>query len=331
MNSDSLSPVGQPDAVLQPESRLAAWRDLLAQCARKPSRKRVHGLRSLTLRLRMTLPQELPGEPAGTAAARAFRRWSKAGRKLRKALEPVRNADVYLARLGSLRDPGAQTPADAAQPGPRCQREISLMESRLRRERQADSEKLTAVLDAGGKRLNRLSREMEAALARPGLSSHSTGQAALEIFAGMTREFPTLDSGNLHAYRKRLKQALYLAESSAASDPLAARMAAAFRRIHDAAGEWHDWQALALEASQLLPGKNNPDGLIPLLDALAEKALQRALVRCRRTAMRFLKNTAEAHPGPPRKPVASDPAFRSQDECLSLGISRYSGSPIAML
>ncbi|MGA2671742.1 MAG: CHAD domain-containing protein [Terracidiphilus sp.] len=309
MNSDSFSPSGQPDASLQPEGqrRLEAWRSLLAQCARKPSRKRVHGLRSLTLRLRATLEHEMPGEPADSTAARAFKRWTKAGRKLRKALEPVRNTDVYLARLDSLRGALAETPDGATQLSPRCLREIAKLENRLRRERQTEADEMMAVLEARSKRLNRLSKEMEEALARQTPSRvHSTAHEALEIFTGLASELPNLDSSNLHEYRKRLKQALYLAEISATADPLAGRLATAFRRIHDAAGEWHDWQALALEAGQILPAQSNQDGLMAILEALAEKALQRALVRCRRTATRFLKNAGEIQPYPPRKPVAAE-------------------------
>jgi len=36
-------------------------------------------------------------------AADAFRRWSKKGKKLRRALKPVRDADGFLAKLESIR------------------------------------------------------------------------------------------------------------------------------------------------------------------------------------------------------------------------------------
>jgi len=319
-------PSGKPPAVsLQPEwqQRLEAWRNLLAQCARKPSRKSIHALRSLTLRVQVGLEHSLQEQAADRTAAHAFQRWSKGGKKLRKALEPVRDADVHMARLDSLRDTVGGASEGESPLSPRCICEIDKFENRLRRRRQAGIDKLMAVLDAQSKRLNRLSKEMEAALAPQMPSSvPSTAQAALRIFAGLNSELPNPSAANLHAYRKRLKPALYLAQLSATSDPLAKRLAAAFRQIHAAAGEWHDWQSLALEADHVLHGHGKHDGLVPVLEALEGKALHRALGQCRRSAARFLKDVGEIQPLPPRKPVAADRGSELAGEFLEAGLSR---------
>jgi CHAD domain-containing protein len=296
--------------------QLELWRKLLAQCARKPSRRSVHALRSLTLRLQAGLEYSLRKRAANSAAARAFQHWCKDGKKLRKALEPVRDADVHLARLKSLRGNGKASKGKKHL-STRCIREISKLEDRLRRRRKAGINKLMAAIDARGKRLNKSSKELEASLAPHTPSRvHSTAPEALRIFTELTGELPNLDAGNLHEYRKRLKQARYLAEISAAADPLAKRLAAAFRRINNAAGEWHDLQELARKADRFLPGHGNKDGLIPVLEALEEKALQRALIQCRRTAARFLKNVGDVRPLPPRKPVAADPGLQLEDTYL---------------
>jgi CHAD domain-containing protein len=308
------SPKAQSAVLPHPKWRrqLEIWRKLLAQCARKPSRRSVHALRSLTLRLQVGLEYFLSKQAANPAAARAFQHWCKDGKKLRKALEPVRDADVHLARLDSLRGTGASKGKQHL--SPRCIREIDKLKERLRRRRKAGINKLIVAIDARGKRLNRSSKELEAALA-PHMPSklHSTAPEALRIYTELNNELPNLDAGNMHEYRKRLKQARYLAEISAAADPLAKRLAAAFRRIHYAAGEWHDWQELLRKAGHILPGHGEQDGLIPVLEALAETALHRALGQCRRTAARFLKNVGYARPLPPRKPVASEPGFQSED------------------
>jgi hypothetical protein len=99
-------------------------------------------------------------------------------------------------------------------------------------------------------------------------------------------------------------------------------LASAFRQIHVAAGEWHDWQALALEADRVLRGHGKQDGLVPVLEALEGKALHRALGQCRRSAARYLKNIGEVRPLPPRKPVAADHGSELADEFLEAGISR---------
>jgi hypothetical protein len=192
MNLDSLRSHGHSGVPLQPEWQLQieAWRDLLAQCARKPSRRRVHALRSLTLRLRVALEYRLEQAPDATAA-RAFKRWNKEGRMLRRALEPVRDADVYLARLDGLRDSLGGAPDSRPKLSPHCLREMDKLEGRLEQRRQTGIDELMAVIDARGKRLRRLSKEMEVALAHR-MSSRvlSTRQEALRIFGELAREFP---------------------------------------------------------------------------------------------------------------------------------------------
>jgi CHAD domain-containing protein len=295
---------------------------LLAQCARKPSRKSVHVLRALTLRLRVRLEHSLE-QAADPAAARAFQRWNKDAKKLRKALEPVRNTDVYLARLDSLRNTHGSPPESETTLSPLCARQIAKFQDRLMRKRMAGIDKLKGFIGAHSKRLNRLSKEMEAALApHMPAKAPSTAQAALEIFARLTSELPSLDAANLHEYRKRLKQALYLAEISAATDPVAERLTVAFRKIQNAAGEWHDWQALALEADRVLGGHGKRDGLISVLQAREEQALHRALGQCRRSTARYMKTAGELRLSLPKKPVAAERDLQLGDDDLEAQICR---------
>ncbi len=324
MNFRSLPFDGQPDVSLQPgwQRQIDAWRDLIGQCARKPSRERVHALRSRTLRLRVALGYRLQEQAQDQAGARAFKRWSKEGKKLRRALEPIRDADVYLARLDALRDTLGGAPDGKPKVSPRCLREIDKVESLLKKQRQEGADELAAVIGDRKKRLNRHSKELEAALA-PRMTStiRSAAQAALRVFAGLATEIRELDSSNLHAYRKRLKRALYLAELSATADPLAGRLAAAFRGIHSAVGEWHDWQSLALEAGRILPERARQDGLVPVLETLAEEALQKALGVCRGSAQRLLKNVDEIQNPLGRKPVAPDHSGHPGEEHRLFAIS----------
>jgi CHAD domain-containing protein len=311
MNSDSSPSAIEPDPSLQPEwqRQVEAWRGLLAQCARKPSRKRVHALRRLTLRLRVAMDHGLQEQARDSAAARAVKRWKKEGKNLRRALEPVRDADVYMARLDGLRNPIGGALAAKPEVSQHCLREIDKLAARLEAERQSAAEELVDLLAAHSKRLNRRSQEMEESLASAmPAENRSTAQAALIIFAELTSAFPALDGANLHAYRKRLKHALYLAEISAATDPLARRLAAAFRKIHLAAGEWHDWQTLAQKTRRVLPSHGKQDGLAPALEALAQGALKRAVGLCRHTAVRFLTSTGEIRPLEKLESVRTEPA-----------------------
>jgi hypothetical protein len=281
------------------KQQVEAWRESFARCAEKPSRKRVHALRSQTLRLRVALEHQMHEQPQDAAATGAFQHWNKAGKKLRKALQPVRDTDVYLSKLDSLRE-AAGLPGDDQKLSSRCLRELDKLESRLLKRREKKADALMDVIDAQGIGLCRASEGMETALAtqqRP--VKGSSAQAAMRIFTRLAIDLPDLDRSNLHDYRKRLKASLYLAESSAAADPRAERLAATFRKIHNATGEWHDWQALSEEAGRILPKRG---GLVSVLEALADEALQWALDLCRSFAPRFPGNVplGKTHEGEER-------------------------------
>jgi CHAD domain-containing protein len=126
----------------------------------------------------------------------------------------------------------------------------------------------------------------------------------LRIFSELAGQLPHLDVANLHEYRKRLKEALYLAESSAPVDPTAKRLAVAFRKIHSSAGAWHDWHSLATQVTRLFPRNDPQTGLVPVLDSLAAAALDQAVGLCQQSAVRLLHRSDETRPASKRKPVA---------------------------
>lgn len=301
------------------QRQVARWRDLLFRCVRKPSRKRIHALRCHTLRLRVAVEHWLREMDSDPAAARAYRRWNNEGKKLRRVLQPIRDADVYLPRLDMLRDTLEGTPEGKSQLGPLCLREVDTLEKRLKQQRQAGIAKFAQVIGEREKRLRRLSKEMEAVLA-PGMPSRaaSTAKAALQIFIEVAGEFPEIDSTNLHDYRKRIKPALYLAEISAAADPRAGKLADGLRKLHEATGDWHDWHVLALEAGRVLPSHRGQNGLVAVLEKKAEESLQRALDLCQRSANQLLEDAGENRSFQQRKPVAADPGYRQLNEYRSL-------------
>jgi CHAD domain-containing protein len=261
-------------------------------------------LRSLTLRLSTALEFHLIEQSPEPAAMRAFRRWNREGKRLRQALGPIRDVDVYLARLSGLQDIHKVSTAQGKPLTPICLREILKLENRLRHRRQKGIDELMVTLATRCKRLNRLSEEMKAALdlQNPSVIG-SAAQEALGIFEGLALEIPRLDASNLHSFRKQLKRALYLSEISATSDPLSGRLAGAFRKIHGAVGKWHDCQSLADEAHRILPKHAGRDGLVSVMKMLTEEALQKALDLCRCSAAQVLKGVGPVEHFPPPKPV----------------------------
>jgi CHAD domain-containing protein len=278
---------GEPDAPDQLEwwLQLAAWRDSLDRCARKASRKRVHELRIATLRLQAALEYWLSEQAPDAQGVRAIRRWQTQGQKLRRALRPVRETDAYLERLGSLRGPAAGPPGRAQRCSSGCLHEIEVFESEFAHRRKAAADALRAEILERRQKLERrtaaLEKVLEPALPRkPG----SAAQAAHQLFASLDEQFKDLNEGNLHAYRKGLKKVRYLAETG--TDPESGLLAAICRKMLNAAGDWHDWQALAKEAQRLLPGKEG--GLAAVLATMTDEALRRALGICQRSRARLL-------------------------------------------
>ena len=88
MNFEAISCGGWPNEEVRPnwQRQVEEWRSLLVQRARKPSRKRVHDLRSLTLRQVRRWSFTWFEQPPEPSAMRGFRRWNKEGRKLRSAM-----------------------------------------------------------------------------------------------------------------------------------------------------------------------------------------------------------------------------------------------------
>ncbi len=297
MQTGSPPPDSQPDAPLpgktETHPQLEAWRELLDRFARKASPRRVHALRIATLRLQAALEHRLREQIQDAGEVRAVKRWNKHGKRLRRALEPVREADVCLELLGSLRDPTPEPDGHLPQRSSLCLREIEALESSLKRRRAAAAEALLAEIEDHRKRLLQCSQQMEKALESYG-TGEPAAQAAGQLFDRLAGEFPELNGGNLHAYRKQLKTVRYLAETGA--DDEALRLAKACRKMLNAAGAWHDWQALAKEAKRRLPKRGKKDGLLAVLRTMEEEALRRALEICQRHAARLLAARSQTGP-----------------------------------
>jgi CHAD domain-containing protein len=74
---------------------------------------------------------------------------------------------------------------------------------------------------------------------------------AMHDFARLSDATPVLDASNLHEFRKSVKKARYVAESSRGGGS-SQTVAGALTRIQDAIGLWHDWLCLTEEAQTAL-------------------------------------------------------------------------------
>jgi CHAD domain-containing protein len=285
------------------QQQLAGWQELLALCGKKPGRKRVHGLRTATLRVQALLEFWL-GTHEHEPAAHAVKRWNKQAAKLRRALQPARSAEVCRGKVAGLRAALLRTRGvDGAAPGPDCMRQIRELERRFARQCDSAEKELVEKIDGRRERLERWGKEIAKSIAAPVVSGGVSGaEVVRERIKGLAAEFPTLSAECLHEYRRRIKNLRYLAEFLSASDPRAERQASILGRIQTAVGEWRDWQMLAQEAQKRFEGEESV--LADLLAAREAKTLERALRLCRRSRERLLE-AGDVELMPPKKPVQS--------------------------
>lgn len=290
------------------QAQMEAWCELLARCGQKPGRKSVHALRVATLRLRAELEYCAPAmveEPH----ARAVQRWLKHSKKLRRALGPVRQLDVYLDMLARLR-----RETKAAENGDLKRAQESLgaiyeLQRSFKRRRQEAAKELETAIERRKRQLRRLAGKVESALAaRPAVAGGCSSGGVAEQIAKLREEFSELNEQNLHAFRKRIKKVRYLAETVAHADPGAAHQTAALRRMTAAVGEWHDWQTLAAEARHAWTPSGEAHTMIQLLQAKAARSLAQGLALCQRSMARQLGDAANQESS--RADLPSSPAER---------------------
>jgi CHAD domain-containing protein len=290
MNSDSraLEPKGTASAKPGWHQQFEDWRGLLKECQRKPNKGRVHGLRVATLRLEAAVEHGLGG-------SRAAKRWTRQAEKLRGALSRVRETDVHLSKLTSLRPSLAPSSLGYAPRSSRLTlRQIDVLERSLKKERKGEAKRLSADIEARRDRLEHASQAADAELgsalpfeAVPGIETIRT------MLAAVASEFPKLDADSLHDFRKGIKKVRYQAEQLGRTDTDSKKFAVALKRMQDASGEWHDWHALAKIAEPKFGPPSRRGGLSELLETLAGESLDKALEFCAGQIAELLGRTVE--------------------------------------
>lgn len=256
--------------------RLAQWRQLLERCGHKATRKRVHALRVVTLRVQAELERDLADLPRASHQAQAILRFGKRAEKLRQALGPVRELDVWIGKLRGLR--GSLNTADEYVPRSthECVRGIDRLEARLKMKRIVAGKRLVAAISKLSGRLIKASEDVEQSFSDYIFSEDAgiAGELAAR-FRAVRAEFSTFDEENLHEFRKRIKTVRYLAEIHAGANRASAQIALQMKKVQSAIGEWHDWQELGREAHHVHRAKSKP--LAELLDTVTAESFDTAV------------------------------------------------------
>ena len=169
--------------------------------------------------------------------------------RLRKKAGRVRDLDVQIASLRSLKIPGGN--------GHKAQFMEALVE-----ERRAREGKLAKAFDRNTanelrKRLKRAASEIQI----PDDVEPLT--LTLKKLTELGNDRSPLTEKTLHQYRIIGKRARYIAELSR-DDPQAARVVKQLKHMQDVIGDWHDWLKLTQKAEQLLGGVRD-SALVALL------------------------------------------------------------------
>jgi CHAD domain-containing protein len=220
-------------------------------------------------------------------ARKLLRQW----KKLRRAAGAVRDVDVHLDLVDTLEKAMAKVASEAGGP---IHEQLQALKHWLKQQRSRQA----AVLQDEAKR--RLDRCKELTLAVLGEAPAATAPAqelplrrgvrtpaalALDDFYFVSQANPRLDPENLHEFRKSTKQARYVAEAGR-TQPDAVAVDRALKRIQDAIGDWHDLDALQVEAEKAL-GKTGRE-LEQLLRSQADTKMQLAIQSTERMRRRLL-------------------------------------------
>jgi CHAD domain-containing protein len=203
----------------------------LVKLSSKPRAENVHRFRTGTRRLQILLG-ELSAKPT-----RGQKKLLKLLGRIRKRAGKVRDLDVQLAALRSLKVPG--------EPRRKTQLVNHLIELRGRQEK-----KLRKAVDDDNV------RDIQKRLKRA--SKNFNPEASVDPLAVAKGMLEKIDHGDapitealLHQYRILSKRARYAAEFAEQS-PEAEQFIAGLKRIQDALGDWHDWLTLTQTAVERL-------------------------------------------------------------------------------
>lgn len=258
--------------------RILSWRELVAQCGRKPTRKRVHALRVVTLRIQAEVEDELNDLPRASREAQGMVRFGKLAEKLREGLGSVRELDVWIGKLCGLRESLSGTTVYVPRSSRETSRQLEKLEHRLMRKRERAGAKLIAEIEKRQDDLLLAAQHVEKATGeRVDEADGDEASKLLREFARIVAEFPAFDEDNLHEFRKKIKKVRYVAEIHSAN-PVCGRIAVQMKNAQAAIGEWHDWQVLARTAER---GKDTKQAeAAELLNSLTAEAYEAAIATC---------------------------------------------------
>jgi CHAD domain-containing protein len=227
----------------------------LTKLVKKPAPESVHKFRTNSRRVEALLSEVVAG------SHRNDEKLLRLLARLRKKAGRVRDLDVQIASLRSLKIPGGN--------GHKAQFMSALVEERAQREK-----KLTRAFDR--ETADEIRRRLKRAATRKAIPADTEPLAlALAKLAQLGRDYVPLTEKTLHQYRIIGKRARYIAELSD-NEPEAGRVIERLKHMQDAIGDWHDWLKLTQKAERLL-GDVRDSALVALLRNVTQAKFRQSL------------------------------------------------------
>ena len=261
----------------------------LTKLVRKPAPESVHKFRTNSRRVEALLSEVV------VESHRNDEKLLRMLARLRKKAGRVRDLDVQIASLRSLKIPGGN--------GHKLQFINALVEERAQREK-----KLARAFDR--ETADEIRRRLKRAATRMAIPADTEPLTlTLAKLAQLGRDHVPLTEKTLHQYRIIGKRARYIAELSD-NEPEAQRVVERLKHMQDVIGDWHDWLKLTQKAEKLL-GEVRDSALVTMLRNVTQAKFRQSLdavaeIR-KELAGKFLRPTP-AQLTPTRKPSRDEAA-----------------------
>jgi CHAD domain-containing protein len=272
---------------IEPKRSRAVFQKLeqdLVKLSSKPPAENVHRFRTGTRRLQILLGELSP------ELDRNQKKLLKLLGRIRKRAGKVRDLDVQLAALRSMKLPG--------EPRRKTQLVNRLIELRAQQEKKlrkaADKDTVRGIR----KRLKRAGKNFDPEASRDPLP------VAAGMLEAVHRQDAPVTEALLHQYRILSKRARYAAEFAVPSAK-AEQFIAGVKRIQDALGDWHDWLTLTQTASGHL-GEVRESPLMAELRNVTGAKFRHAVAVLSSMRGNLIASPKPAAPAPPRATARPD-------------------------
>ena len=255
----------------------------VTRLTRKPAPESVHKFRTNSRRVEAVLSEVVP------ELNRNDKKLLKLLSRLRKKAGRVRDLDVEIASLRSLKIPGGNG-------------HKSVFVDALVQERAKSEQKLAKAFDR--ETAARVRKRLKRAIASIDLPKNTDPLTlTLSKLAKLSSDHVPLTEKTLHQYRIIGKRARYIAEL-ADEDSGAKRVVDQLKHMQDVIGDWHDWLKLTQRAEKLFGGVRD-SALVAMLRNVTQAKLRQSVDAVAETrASLFAKKTQPltSAPAPARKP-----------------------------